>query len=713
MNKFTSKIAKELNLSTKVVENTLELLNNGATIPFISRYRKEQTGGLDEVNIGLIKDLYDKEVELSKRKETVIKTITEVGKMTKELLQQIEECPTAAQLEDLYLPFKPKRRTKAQIAKEKGLEPLAQFIMIQRENNIEQKARAFLSPDIKDVNEAIKGAQDIIAELFSEDQRARQMLRKNMQYEAVVVAKQKKGIELTEEALKYKDYFNYSERLKRCSSHRLLAINRGEKEGFLSINIELDDDAFIQRIARFFIKSNGKAAQLIHEAIEDGYKRLLFPAIKNEVLALAKEQADSEAIKVFAENLRQLLLAAPLGQKRTLGIDPGFRTGCKVVCLNSEGNLLQHTVIFPNAPHNKTKEAQDTIKQLTSKYDIEAIAIGNGTASRETLSIVKGIDFTKQLDVFVVSEDGASIYSASKIAREEFPNEDVTVRGAVSIARRLMDPLAELVKIDAKNIGVGQYQHDVDQNALKKSLDVVVESCVNSVGVNLNTASSSLLTYVSGLGPSLAQNIIDFRSKNGAFNSRSQLKKVPRLGDIAFQQCAGFLRIPNGKHPLDNTAVHPESYHIVEKMAKDARCSIEMLIQDKAKQKAIDLNLYVTNEIGLPTLQDIMTELDKPGRDPRMQLEYFEFDSRVKEIGDLSIGMVLPGIITNITNFGVFVDIGVHNDGLVHISQITNRYISSPTDVVKLHQHVQVKVIEVDLQRKRIALSMRLNENEK
>ena len=713
MNKFTSKIAKELNLSAKVVENTLELLNNGATIPFISRYRKEQTGGLDEVNIGLIKDLYDKEVELSKRKETVIKTITEAGKMTKELLQQIEECPNAAQLEDLYLPFKPKRRTKAQIAKEKGLEPLAQFIMIQRENNIEQKARAFLSPDIKDVNEAIKGAQDIIAELFSEDQRARQMLRKNMQYEAVVVAKQKKGIELTEDALKYKDYFNYSERLKRCYSHRLLAINRGEKEGFLSINIELDDDAFIQKFARFFIKSNGKAAQLIHEAIEDGYKRLLFPAIKNEVLALAKEQADAEAIKVFAENLRQLLLAAPLGQKRTLGIDPGFRTGCKVVCLNSEGNLLQHTVIFPNAPHNKAKDAQDTIKQLVSKYDIEAIAIGNGTASRETLSIVKGIDFTKQLDVFVVSEDGASIYSASKIAREEFPNEDVTVRGAVSIARRLMDPLAELVKIDAKNIGVGQYQHDVDQNALKKSLDIVVESCVNSVGVNLNTASSSLLTYVSGLGPSLAQNIVDFRSKNGAFSSRSQLKKVPRLGDIAFQQCAGFLRIPNGKHPLDNTAVHPESYHIVEKMAKDARCSIEMLIQDKAKQKAIDLNLYVTNEIGLPTLQDIMTELDKPGRDPRMQLEHFEFDSRVKEIGDLSIGMVLPGIITNITNFGVFVDIGVHNDGLVHISQITNRYISSPTDVVKLHQHVQVKVIEVDLQRKRIALSMRLNENEK
>ena len=713
MNKFTSKIAKELNLSAKVVENTLELLNNGATIPFISRYRKEQTGGLDEVNIGLIKDLYDKEVELSKRKETVIKTITEAGKMTKELLQQIEECPNAAQLEDLYLPFKPKRRTKAQIAKEKGLEPLAQFIMIQRENNIEQKARAFLSPDIKDINEAIKGAQDIIAELFSEDQRARQMLRKNMQHEAIVVAKQKKGIELTEEALKYKDYFNYSERLKRCSSHRLLAINRGEKEGFLSINIELDDDAFIQKITHFFIKSNGKAAQLIHEAIEDGYKRLLFPAIKNEVLALAKEQADAEAIKVFAENLRQLLLAAPLGQKRTLGIDPGFRTGCKVVCLNSEGNLLQHTVIFPNAPHNKAKEAQDTIKQLVSKYDIEAIAIGNGTASRETLSIVKGIDFTKQLDVFVVSEDGASIYSASKIAREEFPNEDVTVRGAVSIARRLMDPLAELVKIDAKNIGVGQYQHDVDQNALKKSLDVVVESCVNSVGVNLNTASSSLLTYVSGLGPSLAQNIVDFRSKNGAFNSRSQLKKVPRLGDIAFQQCAGFLRIPNGKHALDNTAVHPESYHIVEKMAKDARCSIEMLIQNKAKQKAIDLNLYVTNEIGLPTLQDIMTELDKPGRDPRMQLEHFEFDSRVKEIGDLSIGMVLPGIITNITNFGVFVDIGVHNDGLVHISQITNRYISSPTDVVKLHQHVQVKVIEVDLQRKRIALSMRLNENEK
>lgn len=713
MNKFTSKIAKELNLSAKVVENTLELLNNGATIPFISRYRKEQTGGLDEVNIGLIKDLYDKEMELSKRKETVIKTITEAGKMTKELLQQIEECPNAAQLEDLYLPFKPKRRTKAQIAKEKGLEPLAQFIMIQRDNNIEQKARAFLSPDIKDANEAIKGAQDIIAELFSEDQRARQILRKIIQYEAVVVAKQKKGIELTEEALKYKDYFNYSERLKRCSSHRLLAINRGEKEGFLSINIELDDDAFIQKIVRFFIKSNGKAALLIHEAIEDGYKRLLFPAIKNEVLALAKEQADSEAIKVFAENLRQLLLAAPLGQKRTLGIDPGFRTGCKVVCLNSEGNLLQHTVIFPNAPHNKAKEAQDTIKQLVSKYDIEAIAIGNGTASRETLSIVKGIDFTKQLDVFVVSEDGASIYSASKIAREEFPNEDVTVRGAVSIARRLMDPLAELVKIDAKNIGVGQYQHDVDQNALKKSLDVVVESCVNSVGVNLNTASSSLLTYVSGLGPSLAQNIVDFRSKNGAFSSRSQLKKVPRLGDIAFQQCAGFLRIPNGKHPLDNTAVHPESYHIVEKMAKDARCSIEMLIQDKEKQKAIDLNLYVTNEIGLPTLQDIMTELDKPGRDPRMQLEHFEFDSRVKEIGDLSIGMVLPGIITNITNFGVFVDIGVHNDGLVHISQITNRYISSPTDVVKLHQHVQVKVIEVDLQRKRIALSMRLNENEK
>ena len=717
-------IAGALNLQERAVANTLSLLEEGCTIPFISRYRKERTGGLDEVQIAAISDRYDKLKEIQKRKETVTKTITDLGKMTPELQQRIEACWDATELEDIYLPYKPKRRTRAQVAREQGLEPLAKLLLLQRERDPEHAANSQLSTlnSQLSVADAIKGAQDIIAETVSEDERSRQQLRNAFSRQAFIVSKVVKAKADTDEAAKYSDYFDWEEPLKRCSSHRLLAMRRGEAEGILRISITPDDEEAIDRLKRHYVYGNTPCGRLVAEAVEDGYKRLLKPAIETEFAALSKEKADEEAIRVFAENLRQLLLGAPLGQKRVMGVDPGFRTGCKVVCLDAQGNLLHHEAIFPHPPVNKRTEAAVAILKMVKRYQIEAISIGNGTASRETDHFIKdalagkyNIDTdlksqtsTLKPQVFVVSEDGASVYSASKIARDEFPDEDVTVRGAVSIGRRLMDPLAELVKIDPKSIGVGQYQHDVDQTKLKHSLDQTVESCVNSVGVNLNTASQHLLMYVSGLGPVLAKNIVDYRRENGAFTSRAQLKKVPRLGPSAFQQCAGFLRIPGAKNPLDNSAVHPESYPIVEQMAKDQGCTVVDLINNKEKREAVDIKRYVTTEVGIPTLTDIMKELEKPGRDPREQLEEFEFDKNVASIDDLVEGMVLPGIVTNITNFGAFVDIGVHQDGLVHISQMANRRIAHPLDVVKLHQHIQVRVIEVDRRRNRISLSMKI-----
>jgi uncharacterized protein len=718
-NIFAKLIANALQLQEKAVANTLSLLEEGCTIPFISRYRKERTGGLDEVQIAAISDRFDKLKEIEKRKETVIKTITELGKMTPELQQRIEACWDATELEDIYLPYKPKRRTRAQVAREQGLEPLAKILLLQRERDPERIAEKYVKGDVKDTEAAIKGAQDIIAETVSEDERSRQQLRNAFSRQAVISSKVVKAKADTDEAAKYSDYFDWQEPLKRCSSHRLLAMRRGEDEGILRITISPNDEEAVERLKRHYVYGNTPCGKLVAEAIDDGYKRLLKPAIETEFAALSKEKADDEAIHVFAENLRQLLLGAPLGQKRVMGVDPGFRTGCKVVCLDAQGNLLHHEAIFPHPPVNKRTEAAVAILKMVKKYQIEAISIGNGTASRETEHFIKdaiagryNIDASsKVLDhqpqVFVVSESGASVYSASKIARDEFPDEDVTVRGAVSIGRRLMDPLAELVKIDPKSIGVGQYQHDVDQTKLKHSLDQTVESCVNAVGVDLNTASQHLLTYVSGLGPVLAKNIVEYRKENGAFTSRAQLKKVPRLGPSAFQQCAGFLRIPGAKNPLDNSAVHPESYPIVEQMAKDHACSVTDLINNKEKREAVDIRKYVTAEVGIPTLTDIMKELEKPGRDPREQLEEFEFDKNVSTIDDLVEGMVLPGIVTNITNFGAFVDIGVHQDGLVHISQMANRRIAHPLDVVKLHQHIQVRVIEVDRRRNRISLSMK------
>lgn len=700
-------IAKSVALSERSVENTLELLSEGCTIPFISRYRKERTGNLDEVQITSISDAFDKLKEISKRKETVTKTISEQGKMTDELQKRIDNCWNANELEDIYMPFKPKRRTKAQIARELGLEPLSVILMMQRENNIEAAAKRFVKEGVKDVAAAIKGAQDIIAETVSEDERSRQQVRSAFKREAMISSKAVKAKADTEEAAKFSDYFDFSEPLKRCSSHRLLAMRRGESEGILRISISADDEDCTERIKRNFVHGYGKCSTLVAEAVEDSYKRLIKPSIETEFSNLSKEKADEEAINVFAENLRQLLLSAPLGQKRVMGVDPGFRTGCKVVCLDAQGNLLHHEAIFPHPPVNKSSLAAQQVERMVEKFNIEAIAIGNGTASRETTEFLKSLNFSHEVKQFVVSEDGASVYSASKTAREEFPDEDVTVRGAVSIGRRLMDPLAELVKIDPKSIGVGQYQHDVDQAKLKKSLDLTVESCVNSVGVNLNTASQHLLTYVSGLGPTLAKNIVEYRRENGPFASRAQIKKVPRLGPSAFEQCAGFLRIPNAKNPLDNSAVHPESYKIVEQMAKDCRCTVTELISDSSKRSSIDIKKYVTDSVGIPTLTDIMKELEKPGRDPREQIEEFEFDKNVTSVDDLCEGMVLPGIVTNITNFGAFVDIGVHNDGLVHISQLADRYVSDPTQVVKLHQHVKVRVTEIDRKRNRISLSMK------
>ena len=718
-NIFAKLIATAMNLQEKAVANTLALLDEGCTIPFISRYRKERTGGLDEVQIAGISDRYEKLNEIQKRKETVTKTITDLGKMTPELTKRIEACWDATELEDIYLPYKPKRRTRAQVAREQGLEPLAQTLMLQREHDPEHAAERYVKGDVTNTEAAIKGAQDIIAEIVSEDERSRQQLRTSFSRQAFITSKVVKTKADTDEAAKYSDYFDWEEPLKRCSSHRLLAMRRGESEGILRISISPDDEEAVERLKRHYVFGNTPCGKLVAEAVEDGYKRLLKPAIETEFSALSKEKADEEAIRVFAENLRQLLLGAPLGQKRVMGIDPGFRTGCKVVCLDAQGNLLHHEAIFPHPPVNKRMEAAMTIQKMILKYQIEAISIGNGTASRETNDFIKDVlagrynidtkkkeEFTKP-QVFTVSEDGASVYSASKIARDEFPDEDVTVRGAVSIGRRLMDPLAELVKIDPKSIGVGQYQHDVDQTKLKHSLDQTVESCVNLVGVNLNTASQHLLMYVSGLGPTLAKNIVDYRRENGAFTSRAQLKKVPRLGPAAFQQCAGFLRIPGAKNPLDNSAVHPESYPVVEQMAKDQGCSVSDLINNKDKREAIDIKRYVTAEVGIPTLTDIMKELEKPGRDPREQIEEFEFDKNVSTVDDLVEGMILPGIVTNITNFGAFVDIGVHQDGLIHISQMANRRIAHPTDVVKLHQHLRVRVIEVDRRRNRISLSLK------
>lgn len=701
-------IAAAMKLQEHRVENTLKLLQGGATIPFISRYRKEATGGMDEVQISEINDRYEKLCELAKRKETIISTIEEQGKMTAELRSRIDNCWDSTELEDIYLPFKPKRKTRAEAARQKGLEPLAIILMMQCENNLMAKAAQFVKGEVKDEEDALKGARDIIAEQVNEDERARNQVRNIFTRQAIITAKVVKGKEKEEDAAKYRDYFDFSEPLKRCTSHRLLAIRRGEAEGILKVTISPEEDEeCTDRLERQFVRGNGECSSQVAEAVKDAYKRLLKPAIETEFSALSKEKADEEAIRVFAENLRQLLLAPPLGQKRVMGIDPGFRTGCKVVCLDAQGTLLHNEAIYPHPPKSEEPLAARKIVKLVEQYKIEAIAIGNGTASRETERFVTSQRYDREVQVFVVSEDGASIYSASKTAREEFPDYDVTVRGAVSIGRRLMDPLAELVKIDAKSIGVGQYQHDVDQTKLKESLDRTVESCVNLVGVNLNTASKHLLTYVSGLGPSLAQNIVDYRTENGPFASRKELLKVPRMGAKAFEQCAGFLRIPGANNPLDNSAVHPESYAIVEKMAKDMKCTVADLIKDKELRAKIDIKKYVTDTVGLPTLNDIMKELDKPGRDPRQQIQVFEFDKDVKTLDDLREGMELPGIVTNITNFGCFVDIGIKENGLVHISQLADKFVSDPTSVVSIHQHVRVRVLGIDHERKRVQLTMK------
>ncbi len=708
MEQFSQMIATALKLPVHRVENTLKLLQGGATIPFISRYRKEATGGLDEVQIGDIHTRYEKLCELAKRKETVLSTIEEQGKLTDTLRERISNCWDATELEDIYLPFKPKRKTRAEAARQKGLEPLAMLLLMQRENNLSARVGQFVKEDVKDEEDALKGARDIIAEQVNEDERARNLIRNQFSRQAMITSKVVKGKEKEEAALKYRDYFDFCEPLKKCTSHRLLAIRRGEAEGILKVSITPDDESVCtERLERQYVHGNGECSAQVAEAVNDAYKRLLKPAIETEFSALSKEKADEEAIRVFAENLRQLLLAPPLGQKRTMGIDPGYRTGCKVVCLDAQGTLLHNEAIYPHPPKSETALAGRKLVKLVEQYKIEAIAIGNGTASRETERFVTSQRYDREVQVFVVSEDGASIYSASKIARDEFPEYDVTVRGAVSIGRRLMDPLAELVKIDAKSIGVGQYQHDVDQSKLKASLDQTVESCVNLVGVNVNTASKHLLTYVSGLGPTLAQNIVDYRTENGAFHSRKELLKVPRMGAKAFEQCAGFLRIPQADNPLDNSAVHPESYAIVEKMAKDLKCSVADLIKNKELRSQIDIKNYVTDTVGLPTLTDILQELDKPGRDPRQKIQVFEFDKNVQTIDDLREGMELPGIINNITNFGCFVDIGIKENGLVHISQLADKFVSDPTTVVSMHQHVRVRVLSIDHERKRIQLTMK------
>lgn len=701
---FHRMISNSIGIPEKQISRTLELLSDGATIPFISRYRKEVTGGLDEVQIEAIKTQYEKLNETAKRKETITNTINEQGKMTPELQKRIDETWDSVVLEDIYLPYKPKRRTRAEVARQKGLEPLATLLMLQREPNPEKRAEVYVKGDVADIEDALKGARDIIAEQVSEDEQARNVVRFAFSRQAVITAKVIKGKE--DEADKYRDYFDFSKPLKRCTSHQLLAIRRAEAEGLLKVSISPDDAECVERLERRFVRSNNACGQHVAEAVQDAYKRLLKPSIETEFAAQSKEQADEEAIRVFVQNLRQLLLASPLGQKRVMGIDPGFRTGCKVVCLDAQGNLLHNENIYPHPPVNKPQEAAAKIQQMVEAYQIEAIAVGNGTASRETECFLRKQAFKQDMQIFVVSEQGASIYSASKIARDEFPEYDVTVRGAVSIARRLMDPLAELVKIDPKSIGVGQYQHDVDQTKLKKSLDLTVESCVNLVGVNLNTASSHLLTYISGLGPQLAQNIVNYRAENGAFASRKELMKVPRMGAKAFEQCAGFLRIPQAPNPLDNSAVHPESYCIVEQMAQDLGCNVAELITNKELRLKINPEKYLSPTVGMPTLKDILQELEKPGRDPRKPIKVFEFDQNVHTISDLHEGMELPGIVGNITNFGAFVDIGIKENGLIHLSQMADRFISDPNEVVSIHQHVRVRVLSVDTDRKRIALKL-------
>ena len=707
---FYSLISKALGIPARQVEKTMGLLDEGATIPFISRYRKEVTGGLDEVQIGDINDHYGKLKEVSKRKETILASIDEQGKLTPELKKRIETSWDSTELEDIYLPYKPKRQTKAEIARKKGLEPLATLLMLQTAQDSTKAASPYVKGEVKDVREALQGARDIIAEWVNEDEQARNTVRNSFSRTAVISSKVVKGKE--EEGSKYRDYFDFSEPLNRCSSHRLLALRRGEAEGFLRVSISPDAEGCIERLNRRFVKGRSDASAQVEEAVGDSFKRLLKPSIETEFANLSKMKADEEAIRVFSENLRQLLLSPPLGQKRVLGVDPGYRTGCKVVCLDAQGNLVHNEAIYPHPPQNEKGKAASKVAQLVSTYAIDAIAIGNGTASRETEQFITGIRYDRKVQVFVVSENGASVYSASKIAREEFPEYDVTVRGAVSIGRRLMDPLAELVKIDPKSIGVGQYQHDVEQGALKKSLDQTVESCVNLVGVDVNTASKHLLTYISGLGPTLAQNIVNYRAEHGPFASRRELLKVPRMGEKAFEQSAGFLRITSGKNPLDNSAVHPESYSIVEQMAKDLNCTVSELIANKELKKKLNLQKYVSTTIGMPTLTDIMEELDKPGRDPRQTIKVFEFDPNVKKLEDLKEGMVLPGIVTNITAFGCFVDVGIKENGLVHISEMADRCITDPTQVVVMHQHVQVRVQSVDLVRKRVQLSMKGLANE-
>ena len=705
MDILTQLIAKAVGITPTQVNHTLELLNGGSTVPFISRYRKEATGGLDEVQIEAIQSHYQRLTELSKRKEFVLQTIDEQGKLSPELKQRIEDTWDAALLEDLYLPYKPKRKTRAEIARQRGLEPLATLLLTQREPNPLRAATRYVKGEVKDADEALKGARDIIAEQVSENEKSRQQVRNQFARQAILSAKVIKGKEA--EAANYRDYFDCSEPLKRCSSHRLLAMRRGEAEGLLRVTISPEDSRCIEQLARYYVRGNSESSLQVQEAVEDAYKRLLKPSMENEFAALSKQQADDEAIRLFAQNLRQLLLAPPLGQLRVMGIDPGFRTGCKVVCLDAQGNLLHNENIYPHPPVSKGKEAAASLMKMIEAYRIEAIAIGNGTAGRETEEFIKRLTFHHDVRVFVVSEQGASIYSASPLARKEFPDYDVTVRGAVSIARRLMDPLAELVKIDPKSIGVGQYQHDVDQSKLKQALDSTVESCVNLVGVNLNTASSHLLSYVSGLGPALAQNIIDYRAEHGPFASRQELLKVPRMGAKTFEQCAGFLRIAQGKHPLDNTAVHPERYALVEQMARDLQCTIPQLIADSQLRRRIDLKRYCSSTVGMPTLNDIMQELEKPGRDPRGGVSDFAFDSHVRTLDDLREGMELPGIVNNITDFGAFVDIGIKESGLVHLSQLADRYIKHPSEVVSIHQQVRVRVVGIDHDRKRIALSMK------
>jgi protein Tex len=706
---FIKRITDDLKLPYISVKNTLQLLSEDATIPFISRYRKERTGNLDEVQIGLISDQYDKLCELDKRKKSILTSIEEQEKLTPELRQRIEDCWQMNELEDLYIPYKPKRHTRAEIAREKGLEPLAKMILSQNLSNVEQTARTFVKGTVGQIEEALKGACDIIAEWVNENERSRQLVRNCFRKEAVIHSKVVNGKE--EEAIKYKDYFDYSEPLRKCSSHRYLAVTRGENEGFLKVSITPDEDQCTKDLYRQYIKSPSYCAEYVKYAIKDSYKRLLKPSIETEFAGLTKEKSDEEAIRIFVENLKQLLLAPPLGQKRILGIDPGFRTGCKVVCIDAQGQLLHNETIYPHAPQHETTLSEKKIRHLVEVYNIEAVAIGNGTASRETEDFIQKIRFDRKVQVFVVSENGASIYSASKTAREEFPDYDVTVRGSVSIGRRLMDPLAELVKIDPKSIGVGQYQHDVDQTKLKKSLDQTVVSCVNQVGVNLNTASKYLLMYVSGLNARMAENIVDYRNENGAFHSRSEIMNVPRIGSKSFEQAAGFLRIPDSENPLDNTAVHPERYSLVEKMAKDLGCTVKDLIEKKELRKSLILEHYISDSVGLPTLKDIMDELDKPGRDPRNKIEVFEFDKNIRKIEDLGEGMVLNGIVTNITAFGCFVDIGIKENGLVHLSQMADHFITDPSTVVTIHQHVQVRVLSVDLERKRIQLSLRLTAN--